>query len=450
MDKTLAQYAERRVPRYTSYPTAPHFKPQADDTRHRQWLGALDTRAPVSLYLHIPFCREICWYCACNMKLSRRDGPVLAYARDLAREIDLVADALPTTMTVSEIHWGGGTPTAMPLPALIMLTGQLQDRFDIRPDAEIAFELDPRTFEFEMASGLAELGATRVSLGVQEFDAEVQQSINRIQPYETVRDAVKWLRDAGIEGINFDLMYGLPHQTRDKLLSSIDKALSLAPDRIALFGYAHVPWMAKNQRLVPEQALPDIDARYEQAEAAATALTDAGYIRIGLDHFARPGDKMAEAAKAGTLRRNFQGYTIDRADTVIGMGATSISGLPGAYVQNIGETGAYGRVVAEGKLPTAKAVELTADDKLRAHVIERLMCDLTVDLAEVTDSHGARAHYFGPELAACWAFEKEGLVTIEDWTVTVTERGRTALRVIASTFDAYMANQPEGRHARAV
>ena len=345
MDQAIATYAEQRVPRYTSYPTAPHFADAPDDTNHRTWLAALDPTEPVSLYLHVPFCKQVCWYCACNMKLAAREAPVRAYGKTLEREIALVADALPARLKVAHIHWGGGTPTAMPMDALGALMAELRARFEVLPDAEIAFELDPRTFLPEFAEGLAGLGATRASLGVQEFDAKVQETVNRIQPYEVVKRTVDSLRKAGIGAINFDLMYGLPHQTSDSIARSVEQTLTLRPDRIALFGYAHVPWMAKNQRLIPEDSLPGPCARFDQADLAADALVAAGYVRIGLDHFALPEDAMSAALATGHLRRNFQGYTVDDAPTLIGLGATSISAFPGAYVQNIAETGAWTRAI---------------------------------------------------------------------------------------------------------
>lgn len=451
MDPIIAQYAEQRVPRYTSYPTAPHFAAAGDDADHRRWLDALNPAQPLSLYLHVPFCRQVCWYCACNMKLAVREAPVLAYAATLGREIDLVADALPSRMTVSHIHWGGGTPTAMPMPALIGIMDQLTARFDIEPEAEIAVELDPRTFDPEMAAGLAGFGVTRASLGVQEFDRKVQQTVNRIQPYDKVAETVTALRDAGIDGINFDLMYGLPHQSAETIRRSVDLTLTLRPDRIALFGYAHVPWMAKNQRLIPEEALPNAEERFTQAGIAANALVEAGYERIGLDHFALPGDAMTRASRAGALARNFQGYTVDEAEVLIGLGTTSISSLPDAYVQNIAETGAWTRAIDAGRLPTGKLVALSGEDKLRRAVIERLMCDLEVDLGAIAARFGRTTGHFSAELARCDRFIAEGLATREGNVLGVTERGRPALRVVAAAFDAYLgARDEKPRHAAAV
>ena len=451
MHATIAQYAELRVPRYTSYPPAPRFAAEVDGGRYGDWLAELPKDAALSLYLHVPFCKKVCWYCACNMKLAAREDPVRAYGAVLQREIALVAGRLPGRMAVASVHWGGGTPTSMPLDALAALMTDLRAAFALAPDAEVAFELDPRTFAAEAAPALAAMGATRASLGVQEFDPKVQAAVNRIQPYDVVRATVERLRAVGIGSINFDLMYGLPFQTEETLARTVAQTAGLRPDRVALFGYAHVPWMAKNQRMVPEAALPGAAERFAQAEAAARLLVEHGYERIGLDHFALPDDAMAVAARAGTLARNFQGYTVDGADALIGLGATSISALPQGYVQNITETGAYSRAVTEGHLPVARGYALAGEDRLRRAVIERLMCDLAVDLDAVARAHGYAPGHFAPELARCGQFVEDGLARVEGSLLTVPEAGRAALRVVASLFDQHLA--PEGgqrRHAVAV
>ena len=451
MHATIAQYAELRVPRYTSYPPAPRFGAEVDGERYGDWLAALPRDAALSLYLHVPFCKKVCWYCACNMKLAAREDPVRAYGEKLRQEIGLVTARLPARMRVVRVHWGGGTPTSMPLDALAGLMEELRSRFAFADEAEIAFEIDPRTFAAEMAPALAAMGANRASLGVQEFDPRVQAAVNRIQPYDVVKATVERLRAAGIGSINFDLMYGLPFQTRDTLARTVAQTAGLRPDRIALFGYAHVPWMAKNQRMVPEAELPGPAERFAQAETAAELLVAHGYERIGLDHFALPEDAMAAAARAGTLARNFQGYTVDPADALIGLGATSISSLPQGYVQNLTETGAYGRAVAAGGLPVARGYALAGEDVLRRAVIERLMCDLSVDLDVLAAIHGYIPGHFAPELARCRRFVEEGLARIDGARLTVPESARPALRVIASLFDQHLA--PEGgqrRHAVAV
>jgi oxygen-independent coproporphyrinogen-3 oxidase len=450
MDPVIAKHASRRVPRYTSYPTAPHFEEGFPEATWRAWLGATPADAPLSLYLHLPFCKKVCWYCGCNMKLAAREAPVRAYAATLAEEVALLAGALPGR-NVTHIHWGGGTPTAQPVDSFRMVMARLRAEFDVAEDAEIAVEIDPRTLEDAMAAALGEMGFTRASLGVQEFDAEVQKTINRVQPYETVRRSVENLRAAGVSAINFDLMYGLPKQTVESLEATVERAVDLGPSRIALFGYAHVPWMAKNQRMIPEETLPGPDERFEQAEEAARLLVLHGYERIGLDHFALPADPMTKAAHAGRLRRNFQGYTDDSSEHLLGLGATSISQTPQGYLQNISETGAWARAVEKGELPVHRGRAFHGDDLLRRAVIERLMCDMAVDVAAEAFAHGEPPHYFARELKALAPFVEDGLVDVAHGRVTVRDRGRPALRAIAATFDAYLEQGAGGaRHAVAV
>jgi oxygen-independent coproporphyrinogen-3 oxidase len=451
MHPSIARHAELRVPRYTSYPPASCFDPTVDAPRAAGWLASLDPNAALSLYLHVPFCRKVCWYCACNMKLAAREAPVRAYGAALQQEVALVAVHLPGRMAVTSVHWGGGTPHSMPLDALAAIWGDLRAVFALQPDAEIAFEIDPRTFAAGMAEGIATLGANRASLGVQEFDPQVQAAVNRVQPFDMVAATVARLRAAGIGSINFDLMYGLPHQTADSLARTVAQAVSLAPDRIALFGYAHVPWMAKNQRMLPAAALPGAAERFAQAETAAELLARQGYMRIGLEHFALPGDAMAEAARAGRLSRNFQGYTVDPADAFIGFGATAISSLPQGYFQNITETGAHGRAVAAGQLPLARGYALAGEDLVRRAVIERLLCELSVNLDAVAKSHGYRPGHFAPEVERCQPFVAEGLARVDGSRLTVLADGRTALRVIAAQFDQHLAPEAgQRRHAVAV
>lgn len=449
MDPVLARYARRPAPRYTSYPTAPHFRKDFPEPRYRDWLARLDPADPVSLYLHVPFCRQMCWYCGCNMKLAARYGPVADYAGTLRREVALTADALPGRMTVSHLHWGGGTPTALEPDDLAMIMDEVRARWDFAEDAEVAIESDPRTLTAEMAARIGALGFTRASFGVQEFDPQVQAAINRVQPPDMVSLAVERLRGAGVSGINFDLIYGLPHQSVASLAQTVRLSAAMRPDRVALFGYAHVPWMAKNQRMIDEAALPGAAARAAQARAAAEALAAEGYVAIGLDHFALPHDALAVAARTGRLRRNFQGYTTDRAQALIGMGATAIGRTPSGYVQNIAETGAWGRAVAEGRLPVAKGLPLTPDDRLRAEVIERLMCDGRVDAAAIGRAHGAPEGWWRPAFDALEEMKADGLLTLAGGEVRMTPRGRPLVRVAAAAFDAYLPTSA-ARHSVAV
>ena len=449
MDALLKKYAGAKVPRYTSYPTVPDFDKAFPGATYRRWLEALDRERPVSLYLHVPFCRKVCWYCGCNMKLASRYEPITAYVETLLAEIALVADLLPGKLNVSHLHWGGGTPTALSPDDLERVMTALRERFAVTAEAELAIESDPRTLTAEMAERIGALGFTRASFGVQEFDPAVQAAINRIQPPDMVEGAVAMLRAAGITGINFDLIYGLPHQTVDSIVETIRICETMRPDRMALFGYAHVPWMAKNQRMIPDDALPGAEARYAQSKAAAAALVEAGYLDIGLDHFALPSDSLAMAAADGTLRRNFQGYTTDQAATLIGFGATSIGRNPQGYVQNIAETRAWTRAVEAGELPIAKGHALTDDDRLRAHVIERLMCSGAIDTAAAGRDAGLAGDWCRDELERLVPLAEDGLLTLEGSTVRLTERGRPLARIAAAVFDRYRQHA-NSRHSVAV
>ena len=449
MQTTLQKYASRAVPRYTSYPTAPHFRPDFDAATYRGWLAAADPGEPISLYLHVPFCEQMCWYCGCNMKLAARYEPVHAYVENLIREIELVAEALPLRMQVAHLHWGGGTPTALSPDDLTRVMQVIDRHFTILPDAELAIESDPRTLTGAMILRLGELGFNRASFGVQEFDPEVQKAINRIQPPEMVERTVDALRAAGIERINFDLIYGLPYQTTEKLLTTIDRAAAMRPDRIALFGYAHVPWMAKNQRMIPEDALPDATERARQAKSAGEALQARGYEAMGLDHFALPADPLAAAARAGRLHRNFQGYTTDTQQTLIGVGATSIGRTAEGYVQNIIETGAWTRAVRAGVLPVAKGIALSADDRLRAHVIERIMCDGTVDTEAVARRFNVAADWAKAELDSLAALEADGILERQSGRITLAPEARPLSRLVAAAFDTYLQSG-RAKHSVAV
>ena len=439
MDQRLQKYADQMVPRYTSYPTVPNFAPSVEPEAYAGWLNGLAPDRPISLYAHVPFCRELCWYCGCNMKLARREAPVAEYAKSLAAEISLVASHLPARMKVSHLHWGGGTPTSLAPPDLQGAMETIHASFDLSPDAELAIECDPRTLESDMIGLIGKLGFTRASFGVQEFDPGVQTAINRIQTPKMVRAAVSALRTAGVSGINFDLIYGLPHQTAGMLVDTIDLCAQMRPDRIALFGYAHVPWKAKKQRLIDESALPGAKERLVQARTAAEALVAKGYVAIGLDHFALPEEPVAIAARDGTLRRNFQGYTTDRAETLLGFGVTAIGRTPSGFVQNISETGAWSRAVTAGTLPIVQGHLNTPDDRMRAQVIESLMTKGTVDLAAVGVAFDASRDWAAEEIADLARMAEDGLVAMDGTRVAITDAGMPFARVVASVFDAYLS-----------
>ncbi|MGD1954591.1 MAG: oxygen-independent coproporphyrinogen III oxidase [Sphingomonadales bacterium] len=439
MDQRLSGYATRAVPRYTSYPTVPHFSPDIGPDDYATWLSSLDPLDPLSLYLHVPFCKKVCWYCGCNMKLSARYQPIADYAATLRKEIGLVAGYLPTRMRVSHMHWGGGTPTSLSESDLGHAMEVIDHHFSFASDAELAIESDPRTLSGDMIKHLAGLGFNRASFGVQEFDPQVQLAINRVQPPDMVRASVDGLRAAGIANINFDLIYGLPHQTVGTLTRTIELCAAMRPNRVALFGYAHVPWMAKAQRMIDAAALPGAAERLAQAKAASEALVAMGYVAIGLDHFAVPDDPLALAVRQGTLRRNFQGYTTDTATTLLGMGATSIGRTPHGYTQSIAETRAWTRAVEAGTLPIAKGCALTADDTLRGWVIEQLMCNGRVDLAAAAAQHKAPLGWYAEVETDLAQMERDGLIYRDAaHRITMTKAGAPLVRTVAAVFDAYL------------
>ena len=447
-DQLIARY-EGRAPRYTSYPTAVQFTPAVDARAYRGWLAALSPSDPVSLYIHVPFCARLCWYCGCNTRAVNRHEPIADYMDFLLRELSLLETALPGAMKASAVHLGGGTPNMLSADDLAALFGGLRQVFHFAPDIEVAAELDPAVLTREWVQAAAFHGLSRASLGVQNLAPEVQAAVNRPERFEDIAACVGWLRAAGVGSVNFDLMYGLPRQTVANTLSTIEGVLRLAPERIALFGYAHVPWMKAHQKLIDEAALPGPSARIDQSEAAAERLERAGYVRIGLDHFALPSDELAAAQREGRLRRNFQGYTTDAAPTLLGLGASAIGSLPQGLVQNVTQELGWRAAVEAGELPIARGVAVTADDRFRSEIIERLMCDLAVDLDAVCARHGRRREELRPELARLAPFEADGLVRRRGGRLQVTSDGRILVRSVCAVFDAYFAPEAQ-RHAKAI
>ena len=440
--------AEKSVPRYTSYPTAPHFSDAVGPETAAAWLGALPTETRLSLYLHVPYCRELCTYCGCHTRATKKNEPLDAYAETLATEIDMVARAT-SARTVIHAHWGGGTPGLLGGPRLLALTDALHSHFAFAPGAEISIELDPRHVDLELTQALAAAGFNRVSLGVQDFNPHVQKAIGRIQPFEVVERAIGFLRASGFSAINLDLMYGLPYQSEADVVNTAELAASLNPSRLALFGYAHAPWFAKRQQLIDAAALPGAAERLRQAALARQTLADKGYVSIGLDHFAQPEDPMARALLAGNLRRNFQGYTVDQAEALLPFGASSIGKLPQGYVQNIADVGNWRRAVEAGRLPTAKGVAFSQDDRARAATIERLMCDFSVDYGAIARDMLGDETAFDAAEGDLAQLIREGVATQEGRRLTLTEAGRPFMRLVAAAFDAYLPTRA-AKHSVAV
>jgi len=452
-DELLARY-DTAIPRYTSYPTAPHFSPAVGADEARAWYADLPADMPLSLYVHIPFCDTLCWFCGCNTKIVRQTRPVTAYLETLLAEIDLTArlldtGSLDTRRPVHHLHFGGGSPTILQPDEVRTLMARIRERFDVVEDAEIAVEIDPRGFDEEHLNAWHDAGINRASLGVQDIDPRVQDAINRIQSTELNHRVIGMLRDAGVTGVNVDLIYGLPYQTVEGIERTAAHAAELGADRVAIFGYAHVPWMKTHQRRVAEHPLPGREDRFAMQEAAAAALVAAGYRRIGLDHFAKPEDSLTRALDAGALNRNFQGYTADPCPALIGLGASSIGSLPRGYLQNEPSVRAWRRMIEAGEPPIARGIAIDDEDRLRRAIIERLMCDLDVDAGALADRFGVAPESLIESLDALASLAADGLCEIDGWRVRVPEHARPLIRNVAAAFDAYHAPS-ETRHARAV
>ena len=449
MHKTLTGKYSAPVPRYTSYPTAPHFGPHISNSEYTQWLQMLGGGDKLSLYVHIPYCDRLCWFCACHTKHTLRYEPVAEYLDALTAEIRAVSQLVSRDAQVTALHFGGGSPTLM-TPADIRRIGALfRESFSFAADAEISVEMDPNDMDEARYDALADIGMTRASLGVQDFQPEVQKAINRLQTFEQTRSVVEAVRARGVRSVNCDLLYGLPHQTLDTLAATVNQILTLDPDRIALFGYAHVPWMKKHQTMIKEEVLPDVDARFEQSRMAARMLIEAGYQAIGIDHFAKPGDSMALADREGRLRRNFQGYTDDTAETLIGFGASSIGQFRQGFVQNMTATGEYQRAALGEGLAVVRGLAFSDEDRLRGYVIERIMCDFSFSFEDIKTRFGVAAEAVVAEAKLFVGQNSDGLAEILNGTFRLTETGRLFARTVASQFDAYLSNG-KGRHSIAV
>mgnify|MGYP002630947537 CR=1 FL=1 len=433
----LLKKYDLRVPRYTSYPTAPMFHGGITSDDYAAWLAEIPEDMPLSLYAHVPFCDTLCWFCGCATKIVNRYDPVAKFLPHLLSEIDLVADALGVKRSVSHMHWGGGSPTMLTAEHVRSLGAKFHEKFTLLDGAEFAVEIDPRELPFETIQALADIGVNRASIGLQDVNEKVQIAINRVQSMQETKACIDGLRSVGINQINIDLIYGLPYQTVDNVLTSVEAALSFDPGRVVLFGYAHVPGMKKHQRLIPDDALPDAGTRAKQAASAAAALINAGYIEIGLDHFARPNDPMAIAFKAGQLHRNFQGYTVDESSALIGFGPSAIGTLPNAYIQNTPAIHEYSRAVTAGKFAIHKGIAMSEDDIIHRTIIERLMCDNRVDLQAIGRRYTKEMDYFDSELVGLKPFIEDGLVIYENNTVSMTHEGEPLVRCVAALFDQY-------------
>lgn len=449
MQNSLLTKYSSAVPRYTSYPTAPHFHEGVDCGIYAQWLKAITGKERISLYLHIPYCDRLCWFCACHTKHTLKYEPIAIYLESLKKEIAAVGALVSRDAAVTAVHFGGGSPTMLRPDDMIALMSALRAAFRFDDDVEISVEMDPNDLDEPRYDALAAIGMTRASLGVQDFHPEVQKAINRIQTFGHTKSVVDAVRARGVHSVNCDILYGLPHQTETTVAETVKDILSLAPDRIALFGYAHVPWMKKHQTMIKEEVLPGLEERFAQMNLAASMLIAAGYEPVGIDHFALPTDRMAIAAREGRLRRNFQGYTDDAAEALIGLGASSIGQLPQGYVQNMPATGEYQRMADASGLAAVRGVEVSDDDRLRRRVIEEIMCRFTLSFSDLRSEFGAAVDAIVAEATAFAQSNRDGICLIEDDRFVITSIGRPFARTIAAVFDSYLANG-KGRHSIAV
>jgi oxygen-independent coproporphyrinogen III oxidase len=440
-EEFLARY-NRPGPRYTSYPTAPvwndSFGPNDLEQVHEE---ADRAKSPVSLYMHIPFCESLCLFCACNVIIQKNKSVAPPYLGVLKREIDRVARGISKSRPVVQFHWGGGTPTYLTPEQIEDLFGAVRERFSFAPDAEIGIEVDPRVTSREHLETLRKLGFNRLSMGIQDFHPEVQKAIHRIQPFELTRDLLLGARELGFDSINVDLIYGLPYQTPERFANTVDQILQLAPDRVALFSYAHVPWLKKQQGSFAAH-LPEGMQKFEIFRSGLLKFLEAGYLYIGMDHFAKAGDELAVSQQNRTLHRNFQGYTTKAGADLYGMGVTAISGIQNAYAQNHRELAAWEKAVNERGIATMRGYKLSEDDRLRRAVISRLLCHTVVMKDEIAREFGVEFdEYFADELRRLEPSKDDGLVVLSRDEIRTTWLGRIFIRNLAMVFDPYLEKQ---------
>ncbi|WP_288943990.1 oxygen-independent coproporphyrinogen III oxidase [uncultured Roseovarius sp.] len=427
---------DAKVPRYTSYPTAPHFGRDIGAGDFTRWIEEIPQGAKVSLYVHVPFCRRLCWFCACRTQGTQSDAPVIAYLETLKSELAMLGQHLPEGVRLSRLHWGGGTPTLLQPGMMEELAGAIKEIAPFTDETEFSVEIDPNEIDAARLDALAAAGMNRASIGVQDFNEEIQQSIGRLQGYDITKWAADEIRARGVASLNADILYGLPHQTRERITESVQKLLSLNPDRVALYGYAHVPWMAKRQQLLPSDALPTPEERLDLFDTARRLFMWDNYAEIGIDHFATQTDGLTVAQKTGRLRRNFQGYTDDTAEVLIGVGASSISKFPQGYAQNAPATGAHTAAIRDGRFSTARGHAFSDEDRLRSRMIEQLMCEFRIDSAEMCATFGITPQAVRKMLDDS-AAQFPGLLQVDEGGMFVPHEARPLTRMIARSFDAY-------------
>lgn len=442
-------------PRYTSYPTADRFHAEFNTQSYNAQLEQRATNTgnnpPLSIYVHLPFCESLCYFCACNKIITKEHGRAAEYLRYLDKEMALVAERIGSDRQTAQLHFGGGTPTFLSAAELRQLMQMLRNHFDFLPDAELGIEIDPRTVSDDTMALLAELGFNRTSFGVQDFDPAVQQAVNRIQPLEMVEKAVTASRKAGFVSVNADLIYGLPKQSLASFNHTLDSIIRLSPDRIALYNYAHLPSRVKAQRLIATSDLPSAEERLQIFLLSMRRLLEAGYVYIGLDHFSKPDDELNRARLNKSLHRNFQGYTTRSDCDLIGFGISAISKVGHSYSQAVRTISAYYQRIDNGELPIERGYALTMDDVLRRQVIMELMCSGPVDFTAINRAYGIDfASYFAPELALLRQYEEAGLIAMDAGSIQVTAKGRLFVRALGMVFDKYLSQPTTSTYSKLI
>ena len=442
VSEALLEKYNRPGPRYTSYPTAPVWKDDfGPGDLEDSFAKAEALETPLSLYMHLPFCESLCLFCACNVSIQKDKSVAIPYLAALKQEIEHVARKVSRRRPVIQFHWGGGTPTYLTPAQMEDLFGHARERFSFAPDAEIGIEVDPRVTTRAHLESLRRLGFNRLSMGIQDFEPKVQETIRRVQPYEMTRDLIAAARELGFESLSVDLIYGLPYQTAATFAATIDQVLTLMPDRVAMFSYAHVPWLRKQQGAFATH-LPEGREKFQIFRAGLERFLGAGYLYIGMDHFSLPGDELATAQQDRTLHRNFMGYTTKAGADLYGMGVSAISSVGAAYAQNRREVPAYQAAVTERGMATMRGYRLSGDDLLRRAVIGRLLCHTVIPKREVEREFSISFdEYFSPEIARLAEPSADGLVTLERNEIRVTPLGRIFIRNVAMVFDRYLEEQ---------
>jgi len=455
VDPDLLRRFDRPGPRYTSYPTADRLVEAFGPDEYRLSLEKREIggfRRPLSLYVHLPFCDTICYYCGCNKIITKDHGRSAKYLRYLRKEVELVRSVLGEGEHVTQLHWGGGTPTFLNQAELAELMQIVREHFILAPDGEYSIEVDPRSADGATIGMLGSLGFNRISVGVQDFDADVQRAVNRIQSLERTREVIDAARANGFVSVNLDLIYGLPFQNAERFASTLDKVLEISPERIALYNYAHLPGVFKPQRRISEADLPSPEGRIELLTQGIRTLTEAGYVYIGMDHFAKPDDELALAQRRGHLHRNFQGYSTRAECDLIGLGISAIGNVGPAYIQNFRTLDEYYDALDNGVLPVMRGLALNPDDLVRRAVIQALMCHFALSFRAIEIAHLIDfRRYFATELRELEELRDMGLIDIEEEWITVTARGRLVVRGICMVFDHYLRNaEQRARYSKVI